>query len=264
MPASDTALLLEMAEEAGRIALHHFRRDHRIWDKGAGAGPVTEADLAVDAMLQERLLAARPDYGWLSEETADSAGRLEAERVFIIDPIDGTRAFIAGETSWSHSLAVAERGRIVSAVVYLPAKARSYVATRGGGATRNGVPIRVGAADGSGTVSIITGKPNLAPGHWPGGVPEHTRHYRPSIAYRLGLVAEGRYDAMVTFRPSWEWDIAAGALIVEEAGGKVSNTSGAPLAFNSRSRMTDGMIAAAPALQAALVARAAAGGQAAG
>ncbi|SIO21562.1 inositol monophosphatase family protein [Vannielia litorea] len=252
---SDTALLIEAAALAGEIALRYFRVDHRVWDKADGAGPVTEADLAVDAMLRSHLIGARPGYGWLSEETADDAARLDAERCFIIDPIDGTRAFISGEVTWAHSLAVAEAGRVVAAVVAMPAKKAVYAAARGAGATRNGKPLHVSAAAGPDDVTIVTARPNLAPHLWPGGLPRHARHYRPSLAYRLALVGEGRYDAMVTFRDTWEWDIAAGALIVEEAGGTVTDRLGAPLRFNTPGRLAAGTLAANPALHHGLIQR---------
>ncbi len=251
----DTALLVEAARMAGEIALRYFRAEHRVWDKDDGTGPVTEADLSVDAMLRSKLMAARPGYGWLSEESADDAARLDTERCFIIDPIDGTRAFTAGEVSWAHSLAVAEKGRVVSAVVAMPAKELVYSAAAGAGAQRNGAPIRVSRATGPDDVTIVTARPNLAPQLWPGGLPRHSRHYRPSLAYRLALVAEGRYDAMVTFRDSWEWDIAAGTLIVEEAGGRVTDRHGESLRFNTPKRLTAGAIAANPGLHCALMSR---------
>lgn len=253
--SADTALLLEAARAAGEIALRHFQASPQVWDKPGGAGPVTEADLEVDAMLRTRLLAARPEYGWLSEETRDDPARLGAARCFIVDPIDGTRAFMAGESAWAHSLAVAEHGRITSAVIAMPARQAIYSASLGGGAARDGAPLAVTPAAGPDGISIVTAKPNLAAQHWPGGLPAHTRHYRPSLAYRLALVAEGRYDAMITFRDSWEWDIAAGALIVSEAGGRVTDRHGAPLRFNTPERHTAGAIAANPTLLAALLAR---------
>ena len=253
--AEDTALLAEAARAAGEIAMKYFRSEHRVWEKDAGAGPVTEADLAVDAMLHGLLREARPDYGWLSEESAEEGDRLSAERCFVIDPIDGTRAFTAGEVAWAHAFAVVEAGQVVSAVVDMPAKESRYTATRGEGATRQGRPIAVSATPGPDDITVVTGKPNLAPNLWPGGLPRHTRHYRPSLAYRLGLVAEGRYDAMVTFRDSWEWDIAAGALIVKEAGGRVSDRNGDPLTFNTPRRMTAGAIAANPGLHGQIMGR---------
>ena len=141
MPARDLALLTEAAREAGRIALRFWRREHKVWDKGGEHGPVTEADLAVNDMLKARLLAARPGYGWLSEETPDSAERLAVDTVFIVDPIDGTRAFVAGEESFAHSLAVAHQGRVTAAVVYLPALDRIYTASETASPMKDGQPI---------------------------------------------------------------------------------------------------------------------------
>ena len=116
----DLSLLLDAAKAAGDIARGYFNRAPEVWDKPGGAGPVTEADLAVDTMLREELTAARPDYGWLSEETEDNGKRLDTESVFIVDPIDGTRSFIEGSPTWAHSLAIAKGGEITAAVVFLP------------------------------------------------------------------------------------------------------------------------------------------------
>ena len=120
-----------------------FQKDPEIWDKSDNAGPVTEADLAVDKMLSAELRAERPAYGWLSEETEDTAARLQQEQVFIVDPIDGTRAFIAGKEHWAHSLAVAKAGQIQAAAVYLPVLDMMFSAYLGGGAFLNGAPIAV-------------------------------------------------------------------------------------------------------------------------
>ena len=133
MPASDLALLIAAAEAAGDIARRHFSVGHSVWEKAGGQGPVTEADIEVDDMLRERLMAARPAYGWLSEETEDDTSRLDRKRVFIIDPIDGTRAFTEGHRTWAHSLAVVDQGRPVAAVVYLPMLGKLYTAEAGHG-----------------------------------------------------------------------------------------------------------------------------------
>ncbi len=251
----DLALLTAAAAEAGHIALRFWNRAPKAWDKEDGSGPVTEADLAVNRMLEGRLRAARPDYGWLSEESPDTPDRLTAQRVFIIDPIDGTRAFIAGEPSFAHALAVAEAGRVVAGVVYLPAKAVVYAATATGPATRNGQSI--GASDQTGIegARALAGAAAFAPEHWPGGVPAMTRSFRPSLAYRMCLVADGSFDATLTPRPAWEWDIAAGALIAERAGATVTDRDGAPLRFNRPDPRSDGLLIAAPALHAALMQR---------
>ncbi len=253
--ARDLDLLVDAAREAGAIALRYFKRNPQIWDKGSGAGPVTEADLAVNAMLEDRLRRARPDYGWLSEETPDSADRLSTRRCFIIDPIDGTRAFIDGQDSFAHSLAIAEGDKIIAGAVFLPAKNRMYSAHAASIAQLNGQPIRASAQAGVMGASVLTSKPNMQTQHWPGGVPDLHRAFRPSLAYRLCLVAEGRFDAMLAFHPTWEWDIAAGALIATRAGAVVSDGMGADLRFNTSDPRTPGVIVAARGLHAELIAR---------
>ncbi len=255
MPERDLKLLTEAAQAAGEIARKYFGAGPETWDKGNGQGPVTEADLAIDRMLHGELLAARPDYGWLSEETEDDTARLSKERVFIIDPIDGTRAFIAGEKSFAHSLAIAEHGEVVAGVVYLPMKDKTYVATRGGGAFLNGQPIASSTQETMETARVLTTKATLNPGLWPGGVPDLSRKFRPSLAYRLSLVAEGRYDAMMTLRPTWEWDVAAGDLIVREAGGQVTTPDATAPRYNNPAAQLPGMIAAGAPLHKQLVKR---------
>lgn len=254
MPESDLALLTRAARAAGDIALRYWKLDPVQWEKPEGAGPVTEADMAVDAMLADMLRSARPGYGWLSEETDDGPERLSHSRVFIVDPIDGTRAFIAGETGFAHSLAVAEGGIVTAAVVYLPALDLLYTAEAGGPALLNGVPIRIGTPPASGA-SVLTSGGALNPDHWPGGVPDLHRAFRSSLAWRLCLVAEGQHVGLITLRDAWEWDIAAGGLIATAAGAAVTNRFGAPLRFNAAHPQTPGVLAAAPALLADWLAR---------
>ncbi|MDE3123435.1 MAG: 3'(2'),5'-bisphosphate nucleotidase CysQ [Paracoccaceae bacterium] len=255
MPANDLDLLIGAARAAGQIALRHWGKSPRTWEKPDGAGPVTEADLEVDRALADALTGARPGYGWLSEESEDSARRLDCERTFIIDPIDGTRAFIKGEKGFSHSLAVACNGTVESAVVYLPALDLLYTATRGGPALLNGAPLTPSSPLGSEGVSALTNATALQPEFWPGGVPNLHRAFRPSLAWRLCLVAEGEHDALITLRDAWEWDIAAGCLIAEAAGVRVTDRNGGPLRFNAPTPLTAGVIAAPPALHAELLTR---------
>lgn len=250
-PEHDLALLTEAAEAAGKVALEHWKNDPEVWSKGV-EGPVSQADLDVDAVLREVLRGARPDYGWLGEEGPRDEARTSAGAVFIVDAIDGTRAFLKGERSWAHSLAVARDGQVTAGVVFLPAQGKLYAATAGGPATLNGAPLAV-AAPRDGPPVVLTTRPNLDPGHWPGGrVPELRTAFRSSLAYRLCLVAEGRFDAMVTFRDSWEWDIAAGTLIAARAGARVHDREGRPLGFNRPVPKTAGVVAAAPWAAAAL------------
>jgi myo-inositol-1(or 4)-monophosphatase len=255
LPGRDLALLTEAAREAGRIALRYWRRDPQVWDKGGEHGPVTEADLAVNDMLKAKLMAARPDYGWLSEETPDTADRLAVDTVFVIDPIDGTRAFVAGEETWAHSLAVAEQGRVTAGVVYLPAIDRIYMASLTSPAMKDGELILASGRDRLEGSNILTTKANMLPEKWPGGVPEITRSFRASLAYRMCLAAEGRFDGMLTLRDAWEWDIAAGSLIAERAGAVVTDMTGSALQFNSASAQAKGVLALPPGPHAEAIRR---------
>ncbi|ROU02974.1 3'(2'),5'-bisphosphate nucleotidase CysQ [Histidinibacterium lentulum] len=243
--AEDLSLIIAAAEAAGEIACRHHGAAPKTWDKGDGQGPVTEADLEVDALLKERLTAARPGYGWLSEESAGGPDRLTSPRQFIVDPIDGTRAFIEGGRDWSHSIAVAEGGRIVAAAVFVPMRDALYSAGLNGGAAVGGTPLQVSDESRLGRANVLANRPSMAAEHWAGGeVPPVKRHFRSSLAYRLCLVAQGRFDAMLTLRPTWEWDVAAGSLIVEEAGGTVSDRTGGRPEFNRAVPQIDGIVAA--------------------
>ncbi len=248
MPETDLELLIRAAEAAGAIATGFSGETARRWEKSEGAGPVTEADLAVNEMLARTLRGARPDYGWLSEETEDDLSRLNHESVFIVDPIDGTRSFIEGSRTWAHALAVARQGIVTAAVVYLPMREKLYSASAGAGAALNGVSIRVSRRVELSGATMLAAKPNYNPEHWQGNVPDLVRAYRPSLAYRTSVVAEGRFDAMLTLRPTWEWDVAAGDLILREAGAVTSDRRAAPLRFNNEIPKLDGMLAANPLL----------------
>jgi len=255
LPApDDLQLLIDAALEAGRIATRYSGRDAQRWDKPDGAGPVTEADLAVNAMLEQRLPSARPGYGWLSEETEDNAHRLDRDRVFIIDPIDGTRSFAEGSRTWAHSLAVAEQGIVTAAVIYLPLRDLLFAAAAEQGATLNDKPIRVTEPRTLSETEILAAKPNLDSNHWRARqAPDFRRAYRPSLAYRMATVAQGRFDAMLTLRPSWEWDIAAGDLIIRDAGGVCTDRLATPLRFNTPQARLNGVIGAGARLHDQLV-----------
>lgn len=254
MPERDLSLLIDAARAAGDIARKHFRNDAEVWDKGDGQGPVTEADLEIDQMLQAELTATQPDYGWLSEETADTSHRLDRDHVFIVDPIDGTRAFVEGKKGFSHALAVVERGVPVAAVVYLPLLDLMFTATLGGGAQLNGEDLSTSGRAMLEGAELLGNKKMFASEHWGGPLPV-TQHFRSSLAYRLSLVAEGSFDGMITLRPSWEWDIAAGDLIAREAGAIVTNRAGAALRFNNAQPQVNGVLAAPAAVHAGLMTR---------
>lgn len=257
-PEADRDLLIAAARAAGPVALSYFRKSPKVWDKPGNEGPVSEADLAVNDLLEARLRSARPDYGWLSEESPQTPERLSARRTFVVDPIDGTRAFLDGTSAFAHALAVVEAGEVTAGVVFLPAQDRLYAAALGVGATLNDAPLSVSEQSGLETATLLAAKPAFEPKHWQDGLGGAKRAYRPSLAYRLSLVAEGRFDGMITLRDAWEWDIAAGTLIVREAGGVVTDGRGGTPPFNSRGAMQAGCIAAPPTLHTKILARRAA------
>lgn len=250
----DLTLLTDAAREAAEIALSYFGKAPKVWHKDEGAGPVTEADYAVDTHLRETLCAARPDYGWLSEETPDTSERLSRDRVFLVDPIDGTRAFIEEYQNWGHSLAIAEHGRLTAAVVYLPRRDKLYTAAAGKGAHLNGTPLAAATRSDPDGATLLANRNALDAKFWPGGAPAMEVEQRYPMAYRLACLAEGRFDATFSPRPIWEWDLAGGALLLQESGHTLTDPSGQPIAFNSPTGRSPGALAANPTLHAALMA----------
>jgi myo-inositol-1(or 4)-monophosphatase len=221
--AEELALLSEAAREAGAIAMRYFGKSPEVWMKG-GTSPVSEADYAADLYLRETLLKARPDYGWLSEETADDLARLAARRTFVVEPIDGTRGFLEGRRTWCVSVAVVEAGRPLAGVLECPASRETYWALPGGGAFRNGSPVRVRQA---GPIMEIAGpKPLLdrVPAKWQARLTRVS--YIPSLAYRLAMIAGGALDATFVKPNAHDWDIAAADLILREAGGELLDEHG--------------------------------------
>jgi len=253
LQAHDLELLTSAAKNAGEIAKTYFQNGHETWDKPGGAGPVTEADLAVNDMLTEELRAARPDYGWLSEESENDSTRLSKKRTFVVDPIDGTRAFIDGSKSWSHALAILEDGIPIAAAVYLPMLDKLYTAMRGTGAHLNGAPITVDPETQVQDARVLANKNNFRPELWHPSVPPVKQDFRSSLAYRMCLVAEGRFNAMLTLRQTWEWDIASGVLIVEEAGGHARTRDGLAPKLNNPHPQINGVLAANPSMTKSLI-----------
>ena len=252
-PEDDLKLLRDGVAEASEIAMTFFGNDPDAHDKGDGQGPVSEADLAVDTCLKRHFIEARPDYGWLSEETDDDPARFGQEHVFIVDPIDGTRSFLNVHENWAISAGIARDGVMTAAVVGMPAKGLIYEAALGTGARMNGDPIGVTPRDEVKGARILANGAMMKAELWPGGPPPVERHFRSSLAYRMCLVAQGRFDGMFTLRPTWEWDVAAGDLICREAGVNVSDMAGAQPRYNSQKAMQNGMIAAAPGVHRGLM-----------
>lgn len=242
---AELELLRTAATEAGRIAMSYFRQSPEVWFKG-GNSPVSEADYAADRYLRETLMAARPDYGWLSEETADNLDRLGARRTFVVDPIDGTRGFVEGRTAWCVSVAVVENGRSLAGVLECPAREETYWAVAGGGAFLNDAPIRV--RDAGERVRIAGPKAMIdrMPEEWQGRLDREA--YIPSLAYRLAMIASGALDATFVKPNAHDWDIAAAELILAEAGGKLLDSHGGLPAFAGREIVHGALMAGSGAM----------------
>lgn len=250
----DLALLIEAGRAAGALLAAHFGARVKTWSKGA-AGPVTEVDLAADALLKAHLRDARPDYGWLSEETADTPDRLAADCLFIVDPLDGTKSFLEGKPDFCVSLAVAEHGEVMAGVVYNPIHDELYAARRGGGATLNGAPTRVTTRDALPGARLIGSAGFYRDKRWPQPWPEVEATDVHALAYRLALVSAGAHDGMVALGYKNDWDVAAGALLVAEAGGRVTDPFGAPYLFNQPQPRQAGAVASGSALHPLLIER---------
>jgi myo-inositol-1(or 4)-monophosphatase len=244
---SDLSVAVRAAHAAGELALRHFHAKSEWWDKSPG-NPVGIADLEVDAYLMERLLGARPDDGWLSEETADTAARLDKDRVWIIDSIDGTRDFVRGRNGWAVSVALVEAGEVTVAALVAPARGQLFAALKGRGAQCNGKRLRVsGRADLPG-IRLPIDEANMAASFWPEPWPGVSVEKPNSLALRMAKLASNEADGWLEGRTIAEWDIAASTLILNEAGGVATDRAGAPLVFNKPDPVFHGIAAATPAL----------------
>ncbi|CAN5430720.1 3'(2'),5'-bisphosphate nucleotidase CysQ [soil metagenome] len=250
----DLDLIRSAALAAGALALSERERGVKTWAKEGGS-PVTSADIAVDNLLKDRLLSARPDYGWLSEETADDAERLTKSRIFIVDPIDGTVAFMKGKPWWCVPIAVIENGRPVVAVIHAPQLNETFEATLGGGARLNGKPITASDTDTLEDASMLADAVLIQSPRWAEPWPPMRLEKRNAIAYRMALVAAGAFDAAVAISPKWDWDIAAGDLIAHEAGAKVTDHHGGGWVFNRPDPRQYSLVCSAPALHPLILER---------
>ena len=216
-PSAERERLATAVKEAGGIALKFFGGQFQKWTKGTGDSPVTEADIAANDLLHRRLVA--PGDGWLSEESENDPSRLQARRVWVVDPIDGTRAFIAGREDWSISAALVIAGRPVLAALYAPVTDEMFMATTGEGAVRNGDPILASMGNG------LDG----------------------------ARVAHGTLDAAVAGGSGHDWDLAAADLLVHEAGGMITALDGKALVYNRPDPVHGMLIAAGRERHGALV-----------
>ncbi|HWA29534.1 MAG TPA: 3'(2'),5'-bisphosphate nucleotidase CysQ [Rhizomicrobium sp.] len=256
--ASDRALIEDAVRAAGAIARKFYGGDYKRWDKGKGQ-PVTEADLAVDTYLRETLTAARPGYGWLSEETEDDPSRLSKQSLFVVDPIDGTVAFLKNRPHFTVCAALVREERPVIGVVYNPVLDECYAATLGEGALRNGQPIHVSSRAELEGCRMCAAKSMFEHPAWdnPPNRPWPPMHIetRNSVAYRMALVADGSFDATLALSAKRDWDMAAADIIVREAGGIVTAHDGSVPRYNRTQAIQPSLIAAGPELHKQILSR---------
>src|SRR5690349_19304214 len=255
LPGSDRAALLSaltpIMREAGELALIASKKPLKQWMK-PGASPVSEADIAVNNFLSTRLPPLLPDAGWLSEETEDNAARLNAKTVWVVDPIDGTRAYLAQRPDWSISVALVENGRPEIAALYAPVTDELFLAARSGGATVNGARLSVTPGDElsgarvAGPKSYLTKLGEMAP-----RVVPQAKVF--SLALRLARVANGEFDGAFASRNSHDWDLAAADLLVHEAGGLLTDLAGGTLTYNAADPVHTPLVAAGPDRHQALI-----------
>ncbi|MDP9835339.1 myo-inositol-1(or 4)-monophosphatase [Neorhizobium huautlense] len=228
----DLDLIRDAARQAGEVALGFFGQSPEVWWKNEGQSPVSAADFAANDRLLSVLRAARPDYGWLSEENDDDHARLSADTVFVVDPIDGTRGFIQGATNWCVSVAVVHKGAPVAGVLFAPALGEEFYAAIDGPALKNGKTISVAEHRPDDVLNIAASAEMVNKFE-----PEYRKllsrvKHVPSLAYRLAMVADGRIDGTLVARNSHDWDLAAADLILFRAGGSLVETDGSRLVYN--------------------------------
>jgi myo-inositol-1(or 4)-monophosphatase len=239
----ELSLARSAARAAGDILRGHWRRgDYQIGSKGKD-NPVTQADLEADRALKHLLHDPFPEYGWLSEETADSEARLKCRRVWIVDPLDGTKEFIQGIPEFCVAVALVEEGNPVLGVTYNPITREMFWSARGMGCHLNAEPVRVTRTRVLRRANVLASRSETARGEWQVFRGRLKVSPTGSVAYKLALVAAGKGDATFTRSPKSEWDIASGAALLAEAGGTMTDIHGTMIRFNQRRVKVAGMIA---------------------
>jgi len=247
---SDLDLIGGCARKAGELALKRRGEKVRVWSKEGGS-PVTNVDIEVDSLLKAELRAARPDYGWLSEETADDPSRLGRRHVWVVDPIDGTRSFARGDTDWTVALGIVEDGVAVAGFVYAPVAEVMYEALPGGPALKNGVEIRASGLDMVENARIAGPGPMLD-AMQAAGTPFRRMPRIHSLAYRLVHVADSSIDGALAGGRAHDWDLAAAHAIVSAAGAEIVTATGATPRYNRPSTMHEALVVASSGLAAEL------------
>jgi myo-inositol-1(or 4)-monophosphatase len=240
------------ARAAGQVLLRYYGSAYRVAEKSAD-NPVTAADLEANEILKKTILGTFPADGWLSEETADSEERLGCRRVWIVDPLDGTKEFISEIPEFCVCIALVEDGTPRVAVEYNPVRDELFTACKAGGAFLNGAPIHVSSQVDLRHASVLASRSEEARGEWEPYRSRMRVELSGSVAYKFALVAAGRHDATFTLTPKNEWDVCAGTLLVAEAGGMVTDPDGRATRFNNRSTLLPGLVASNQLLHRAIL-----------
>ena len=246
-PESVVLARIEAALKRASSVLNRFTPGAVDVEYKAGHDPVTQADRAVDDALREALL--QDGEGWLSEETADDLGRLSKQRLWVVDPLDGTREFVQGIPEWCVSISWVQDGEALAGGILNPATGETFLGSRNTGVKRNGAPVRISPRGDLPGALVLGSRSEFKRGEWK-QFQDGSLVLRPvgSVAYKLALVAAGLADATWTLVPKHEWDVAAGTALVQAAGGIVRNLDGSPVVFNRRKPWLPGLIAAGPNL----------------
>jgi myo-inositol-1(or 4)-monophosphatase len=253
MSSREVTVAVDAARAAGAIVRAWYEGNYTVREK-AHDSPVTEADVQANDRIQAAIRTAFPDDGWLSEETRDSDERLHRKRVWVVDPLDGTKEFIHRIPEFCVCIALIDAGVPMVGVSYNPVREELFVGERGQGVTLNGTTVRASEASDLATARLLASRSEAARGEWDEFRAVFQVELTGSVAYKLALIAAGRGDATFSLTPKNEWDVCAGAVLITEAGGCITDRYGQPLRFNQRDTRLPGLIASNGHLHAPLLA----------
>lgn len=229
----DHKLLLSAIQKAGNYVQGRFQRSQKVWSKGK-SHPVCEADIETNVILRDILTGERPSYGWLSEESEDNMERLDRNRIWVVDPIDGTNSYLKGIPEFAVSVGLIENGEALAGAIFNPAQGEMFDATKGGGAFLNNKQISVTTKSTFSNLQILASRSEFNESRWPERFNPDNVRTMSSIAYKLASIAAGRFDATASAWPKADWDICAGCLLVSEAGGTITSIGGKTMTFNKK------------------------------
>ncbi len=230
-PSSEHNLVKESILEAGKLAIKWFRKDPEQWEKDDGS-LVSKADIEINDLLNKLLKDKNPEFGWLSEENEDDKSRLDKKITFVVDPLDGTKAFLEGKREFSISVAIVKNGLPISGIVFSPSTDEIFEAEKNKGSWKNNKKVIISNFKKLEKCKMIAFKPMFSHPAWKEPWPKMDIENRNSIAYRMALVASGEYDAMMALNSKNDWDIAAGDLLISESGGIVTLHTNEKIVYN--------------------------------